>query len=386
MRARITWLRKGLAAILTVAILFTGPGQLGVAYAADEIEDSGSGWAAPYQEGEEEVLHIEYENGVPVRIVTRSKAIGMPGRVFVIPRRGEISFERFYAANKAIWHQATESMMSGGNGYQVPQLSGSLWSILGQAVTNLPLAVRGAVDILAAIWSWGPEGMESLADPAKRYEFWKRAGIFEKYSPREIAFLNSVSFPLVAAGLGAMALAGTAMTRAGLVALVGSGPVGWAVALGLVVTVGAISTYNVLSTRLGGDDLEALYDLQGSTWGMVTAGAIPWGVAATNLSAANQMRMILGVQRFINWLQGADTFQRVLHGTKLAAGPLAAFGQIMAGSFLTVEGGFNLARLANAWGIPVPAGEYQEPTVIKTPELDNPTTNDVWTGRIYLSR
>lgn len=105
---------------------------------------------------------------------------------------------------------------AGVNNFQVEGETGGGWTRLMQGARMLGKTPQMYMDVAKALDNVMAEGMINLNDPQKRYEFWKQVGIYDKYTPNEIRYINKYVFPTVAIGKGFKTLGCAAISGATL--------------------------------------------------------------------------------------------------------------------------------------------------------------------------
>lgn len=293
----------------------------------------------------EEILRILYNRDGTYTIVTRGPTVDLAhARVFVARRTVRVDWETFRRHNDAVLRYVLSRRSPTGGDYYEPRMTGDYLSMALQAIPRIGLLMRQIADIHAALRSitTDPSAMENLRDPAKRYEFWKKQGIYDKYNRQEIEFMNSVAFPVAAISGAFEFLAGSALAAAGGAAILG--PWG-AVALGTA------------TLLLGGAELLKIWqDVQAGR--QVDPGAWMRGLLSRTGAALQGSFGIAGIPGVLSKFV---VFKAA--GASLAAGEAAVLFGLSgllsqgAGSLLTGDAAVFLGKLANVWGVPVPAGE-----------------------------
>lgn len=281
---------------------------------------------------------IRTVNGDVQMAVWQSEGGQVVGRSFLVPKVREYSYGATRSIYGELWASHVRTVQTGG-GFTEPRVGGTMLSLLGMAVSRWDLLVRGVRDLSAAIGHLRPEAMENLRDPVRRYEFWQAQGIFAHYTAREIAFLNSVVFPLVAAEGVVELVLGTALAASG--AMVKLGPWGGvAVAFLLLGLAGAQFLDLVLAVRSG----EKVAPNR-------MAAALTNGVAAAAAAgAAGAGGLTAGLLWLVARMAGT--------GISLSAASwvLGAMPVALSGAQLALDASLFMGKLVNVWGIPVPVG------------------------------
>lgn len=93
--------------------------------------------------------------------------------------------------------------------------------VISSVVGNSELFFRAFKDVWVATGagSFVYGGDENLKDVDRRARFWKEQGIYAKYTPREIAFINKVVLPAVLTVRAGQGVGGAALVAAGAAAL-----------------------------------------------------------------------------------------------------------------------------------------------------------------------
>ncbi len=280
---------------------------------------------------EKEVLQVGHTAAGDVQMVVWKSVQGkIEGRQFLVPGGRTIEYGEARQVYSFLWDQRYRTSTS--TGHEVPKLSGGFFSLIGAGAGNIPLLIQGMRDIKAAMGGHFSAGtsMENLRDPVKRYEFWKNAGIFDRYTGREIAFLNSVVFPLVAVeGVLELAL-GAALVGSG--AATRLGPWGGFIVAALVLGGAGAELFGMMSDIENGRPVEPSRITQLLTNGVAvaaSAGATGAGagtsgmVWATAKLAGVSMPAVTGLVRVLAGVPGA------LMGTQLALDSAVFMGRLM---------------------------------------------------------
>ena len=218
---------------------------------------------------------------------------------------------------------------------EASQASG-VTGVISTVVGNSELFFRAFKDVWVATGgrSFTYGGDENLNDVEKRARFWKEQGIYAKYTPREIAFINKVVLPAVLAVRAGQGVGGAALVAAGAAALFAAPflPV-------MGVTLGTAALVTGAKAWLIKHSGQGISPLLSQDWfsagGTVVPGAIG-GITAMVEGAALPTQLA-------------------------AAKQLGAIGSIVAGGALLMDAALDTARLVNAWGIPEPG---REPTTV----------------------
>jgi hypothetical protein len=179
-----------------------------------------------------------------------------------------------------------------------------------QNVNNFELFRRGCMDIMKA--ASAEETQHNLRDPEKRYNYWKEQGIYDKYTPQQIEFLNRVCARAVIAGnavVGLGSVVGTVATLGSMLAL--AAPVIAAVAGGAAVVAGAATLYKWSQVENKGADIAL--DPQ-SNYGRLLLGGELTSIGAT-VTAAKYGGAILGAS--VTSMVGAMVGTTILTGLAL---------------------------------------------------------------------
>lgn len=359
-------LAVSLLVLVPVPVLAGGNGQ-----PADPAGETRAAGAA------EEVLRaIPAGPGHGYLVVTREQDLVPLGNYKVYLAREIVETDRqaFVEQNRRMAEYLAGAGASTG-GFHEPRLDGSFLTIITQTIGNVPLLFRQVVDIEAAVREGGVgEVMGNLRDPVRRFEFWKRQGIYDKYTPQEIAFMNSVAFPLAAVGHIGEFLIGSALAAVGANAALG--PVG-----GMILGVGTLA--------LGGAELVSMWrDIQAGR--AVDPGAVVRGIVS---SVTTTIDAVFSGTGFSSMAVRSVLLR--LTGTTVTAAEAATlnavsrfFGGIgVAGLGVQVAADATafLGRLFNVWGVPLPAGELPPEHMYLAELPDDKRILEVWESRLYLS-
>lgn len=98
---------------------------------------------------------------------------------------------------------------------------GQARSYLYQNISDTELLAKGCAEFFKVAMEGVKEGAHNLNDPQKRYEYWKSRGIYEKFTPRQIEYINKACMPLMSIGASIAGTVGGVVAGAGLAALTG---------------------------------------------------------------------------------------------------------------------------------------------------------------------
>ncbi len=77
---------------------------------------------------------------------------------------------------------------------------GQARSYLYQNISDTELLAKGCAEFFNVAMEGISQGAHNLNDPQKRYEYWKSRGIYDKFTPRQIEYINKVCMPLMSIG------------------------------------------------------------------------------------------------------------------------------------------------------------------------------------------
>lgn len=331
----------------------------------------------------ENVIKVErYPNGEIKMVVWKEAGGGqVVGQFFVLPPGRFVPYQEFKRANSFLYQKRSEVIMDSRTRYTVPKLNGSLLSMVATTFHNFPLAWQAMKDIQQAMGGhFNPEAMENLRDPAKRYEFWKQAGIYEKYTAREIAFINSVVFPLLAVqGVAEMLLA-TAVAGSG--AATRLGPYGGLFVSALVLGYAGGELIGMISDVLNGRPVAPSNFTKAilNGWGFLA------GLAGVGAGFGTGW-LTLAVRKFADLVWPVAKGAGVTLPEAMAMGKLmAGIPAVLAGTEAALDASVFIGKLLNVWGIPVPEGQpftacvegCEPPGQIPTKLPDKALPGEVW--------
>jgi hypothetical protein len=233
------------------------------------------------------------------------------------------------------------------------QEAGGFLKMASLAVSNFRLFWKGFQDIERALATGLRGGMENLSDPVKLYEFWKAQGIYDKYDKKERAFLNQVVFPAVLVwqhvkmDLGVFGLVGLAA------AMLIPGP--WWIPIlagGLGIAAAELLTAaKKKAVRFEGGDVQAFGSLKG---------LYPWAFIGSGVET-----MAGGVASAV----GAGL------AVAEAVPPVLLLGAAWAGAAWE---SYNVAKVANAYGIPEVIEAEMPPPIWEEKSGDVREKGEVW--------
>lgn len=240
---------------------------------------------------------------------------------------------------------------------QAAERSQATMTTIGMVFSNSKLFINGFRDVWRATAQ--RSNGENLNDPAKRIEYWKQQGIYEKYNAKERAFINKVVFPAVAVARGAGVLAGGGAVAYGTAALLGLATAPALAIGGAAVLAGAaVVAYNVHKLQKGANIANSTalkLGTHGINEAITFAGnakwATPWAGRIGLFRRAWVGGQILGNRYILG-----HSSKRILAGV----GTTSRWLGKAVGANLALEGGLyavtanvaGLTELARIWGIP----------------------------------
>lgn len=214
------------------------------------------------------------------------------------------------------------------------------------------LFLQGFGDVWKATSGLGDQ--TNLQSAEAKYDFWKDAGIYDKYTPRQVTFLNKVVFPAVGLARG-LSLSGSVVAAAyGIAALAGLSflPV-FAVAISLVAGFTAYKWYQVKhkgADVAGKDTPNKFYEVGANGMSGLATGA---AAVAKYLNGLGPGEAVAGEA------VAAETAGEAAAGGLEAAGSIALpIVTAAAGIYGTVVNSYGAVKLLNAWGIPEMSAEH----------------------------
>ncbi|MHB9020098.1 MAG: hypothetical protein ACYC3G_04525, partial [Minisyncoccota bacterium] len=208
------------------------------------------------------------------------------------------------------------------------------------------LFLQGFADVWKATSGLGDQS--NLQSVQAKYDFWKDAGIYGKYTPRQVTFLNKVVLPAVGLARG-LSLSGSVVAAAyGIAALAGLSflPV---VAVSSLIVAG-FTAYKWYQVKHNGADVAG----KGTPNKFFKVGANGMPALTTGVAAVGKY-----VKGLTPGAAGGGEAVAAETAGEAAAGALEAAGAIAlpiataaAGIYGTVVNSYGAVKLLNAWGIP----------------------------------
>lgn len=240
---------------------------------------------------------------------------------------------------------------------QAAERSQATMTTIGMVFSNSKLFINGFRDVWRATAQ--RSNGENLNDPAKRIEYWKQQGIYEKYNAKERAFINKVVFPAVAVARGAGVLAGGGAVAYGTAALLGLATAPALASGGAAVLAGAaVVAYNVHKLQKGANIANSTalkLGTHGINEAITFAGNAKWAGTLTGRIGLFRRAWVAG-QILADRIVFGQSSKRILAG----AGTTSRWLGKAVGANLALEGGLyavtanvaGLTELARIWGIP----------------------------------
>lgn len=265
-------------------------------------------------------------------------------RITVVKQR-IISFEEYSRIANLANTQAASDYVVNKSWTGNPEVAGTI----NRFFNNSKLFMRGFADV----WKASSGGMfaeqGNLTDPEKKYEYWQKQGIYDKYTASERAFLNKVVFPAVAVARSLYGGAAIAMAAAGVATLAGVAvaPVALA-ALGVWAGLTGYKVWKTLGRNAGVAGMPQWSEgLKAGQANWYTSGLLGWAGGMT-AGAASLLRNAIGNPV----LQvAADGTAALGEGIGLGTAVAGVASTAVAG-YIGINESFNIVRLVNEWGIP----------------------------------
>ena len=265
-------------------------------------------------------------------------------RITVVKERIITLDEYRRIANLATTQAATDYVTN-----KAPTANPEVAGVFNRFFNDPKLFFRGFADV----WKASSGGMFSeqgnLNDPAKRYGFWKKQGIYDKYTVGERAYLNKVVFPAVAVGRSLVAGAAIGIAAAGVATMAG---VAFApVALATLGVWAGLTGYKIWKTLGRNADVAGTPQwsdgLKAGQANWYTTGLLGWAGGMT-AGAASLLRNAIGNPV----LQvAADGSAALGEGIGLGTAVAGVASTAVAG-YIGINESFNIVKLVNEWGIP----------------------------------
>lgn len=207
------------------------------------------------------------------------------------------------------------------------------------------LFLQGFGDVWKATSGLGDQS--NLQSVQAKYDFWKDAGIYDKYTARQVTFLNKVVFPAVGLARG-LSLSGSVVAAAyGIAALAGLSflPV---VAVSSLIVAG-FTAYKWYQVKYRGGDIAGKNTPNKFYNAGVGMGSVATGVAAIGMYVSGATPGAAAGGGAI----AAETAGEAAAGGLEAAGAIALpVATAAVGIYGTVVNSYGAVKLLNAWGIP----------------------------------
>jgi len=186
------------------------------------------------------------------------------------------------------------------------------------------LFLRGFGDVWKATSGLGDQG--NLQDPRAKYEYWKQQGIYDKYTPGQISFINKVVFPAVAAARGLAFAGSVGLAALGIAAIAGLSVLPVAAVIGAAAI--GLTGIKWLQVKKRNADIAGKGTPKNEF--LLSELALSGGLAGTYV---------------VNALSGPTA--------------LTPAAPILAGAYGTLVNSYGAVKLLNAWGIPEVGGQQQ---------------------------
>lgn len=327
---------KSLAVLLTITLLLT--------WTAPAYADAGA--------GPDSIIEVT-PSGFRYR-----ESIDPEGKSrIIVPKERIISLEEYQRIANLSAAQAAADCVANETWTENPEIPG----VINRFFNNSKLFIRGLADVWNASSGGMFPGQENMRDPAKRYEFWEKQGIYDKYTASERAFLNKVVFPAVAVLHGLIASTAILTAAASVASLAG---VAFApVALAAFGVWAVFTGWKLWKTLRGNADVAGMPQwssgLKTGQANWYTAALLGWAGGMT-AGAAGLLRNVVGNPALRVAADGTAALGEGI-GLGTAAGAVASTA--LAG-YIGITESFNIVRLANEWGIPEKVkGTVAEPTI-----------------------